>query len=390
MQIQNSQSMIQHLESGGNLALNKQGQLETQSASGRFFQKIGDAFRSLTSSGRAAIETRNAHLNTAMANMLRDTPLVNLAQGEISAPMTQARRNALVMSFTVARAVRDFPPEARAAARNLGLSMLRLQGLPERGEPAETRGKALAVMNKIRGDEVVFNALHCDYARDHDQLERQLDEMSTGFRYEFTRQKDSQIKENGMHKNYLLDAERGAVRTIDGRKPDAANYESEFMALIPPKFRGFLSMMASQAGLLGAVNKQFMDAGRTRDDPRLPPLADMVDKGITPMFPSNHLDIEVVDNKARLKVETDVMVTSQLKTMYEALGIHSSEAELDALYASPFVPDEALGGGRYRFEMVVDLGQDMTNKEIPDFELVNASRAPIAITPSISAQPPAG
>jgi hypothetical protein len=245
-------------------------------------------------------------------------------------------------------------------------------------------------MNKIRGDEVVFNALHCDYARDHDQLERQLDEMSTGFRDDFMSQKDRLIKDDGMHQSYLKDAERGAVRTIDGRKPDAANYEGEFRAQIPLKFRGFLSMMASQAGLLGAVNKQFVDAGRTRDDPRLPPLPEMVDKGITPMFPSSHLDIEVVDNKARLKVEMDVMVTSQLKTMYETLGIHSSEAELDALYASPSVPDEALGGGRYRFEMVVDLGQDMTNKEIPDFELVNASRVPIAITPSISTQPPPG
>ena len=87
MRIESSQQMFQHIENGGNLKLNGEGRLETQSAAGRFFQKIGDAFRSLSASGRAAIETRTARLHEAMADMVRRDALVNPAQTDIPNPV---------------------------------------------------------------------------------------------------------------------------------------------------------------------------------------------------------------------------------------------------------------------------------------------------------------
>ena len=94
MRIESGQQMFQHIENGGNLKLNSEGQLETQSAAGRFFQKIGDAFRSLSASGRAAIETRNTRLHEAMADMVRRDALVNPAQAEIQRPpITQIERS---------------------------------------------------------------------------------------------------------------------------------------------------------------------------------------------------------------------------------------------------------------------------------------------------------
>jgi hypothetical protein len=382
MQIQDSQSMIQHIGNGGSLMLDKQGQLETQSAVGRFFQKIGDVFRSITSSGRAAIETRNANLNTAMANMLRRDTLVNPAQGEIFSPMTKTQRNALVMRFTVARAARDFPPEARAAAQTLGLELLRLQGLPEHGNPAETHGKALEVMNKIRDNEMVCKVLRCcDYARTHEELRPQLGEMSDHMRDSFRRDKDSLIKPNGMHPSYLLDAVRHSVRTINGQPPNYADFENDFLKLIPdPKFSGFLSMIASQAGLEAALSLQLLQSGKTPDNPDMPSLAEMVDKGILMEFPEHRYDITVDGDKARVRLEIDAIFMARMDDVTRVLGIDS--------HASPSNDNRPLGGGRYTFEMVVDLKQDMEGKDVPDFELVNASREPITIRPAVSIPPP--
>ena len=80
MRIESNRQMLQHIENGGNLKLNREGQLETLSAAERFFRKIGDAFRSLSAAGRAAIETRNTRLHEAMADMVRRDTLINPAQ----------------------------------------------------------------------------------------------------------------------------------------------------------------------------------------------------------------------------------------------------------------------------------------------------------------------
>ena len=58
MRIESSQQMFQHIENGGNLKLNKEGQLESQSAVGRFSRK--SAMPSVPSPHRAVPPLKRA------------------------------------------------------------------------------------------------------------------------------------------------------------------------------------------------------------------------------------------------------------------------------------------------------------------------------------------
>ena len=66
MLIQSSQQMQQIRDSGGHIRLNSQGQLVTQSRISHFLQRLVDAFRSLSASGREAIIARNKARDDAM------------------------------------------------------------------------------------------------------------------------------------------------------------------------------------------------------------------------------------------------------------------------------------------------------------------------------------
>ncbi len=362
MRIESSQQMFQHIENGGSLKLNNEGQLETQSAAGRFFQKIGDAFRSLSASGRASIETRNATLHAAMADMLRQNTLVNPAQTDIPHPMTdQAQRNEFTMRLSLAQEASRLPQECRAAARNLALHVLHSKGMPEQGSPASINREVQATMRHIQQNPTLRDGLYCNYSRNHAQLQPMLREMAGDIRAEYMTQKDRNISEDGMHNSYLKDALRGSVRSINGHAPNVDDFEGEFKALIPDeKMRGFLSMMASQAGIEGSVCKQLLMPGMIKDNPNFPGYSEMMQQGLLVEFPHHKYDISVEDGKAHVKLEMDAMTRSQQ-------------------FAGEMISDKpvSLGGGRYAMEMVVDLNQDMTGKDIPDFTLVNASRIPI-------------
>jgi hypothetical protein len=387
MKIQDSQSMLDRLNSGGGIMLNEKNQLETQSAAGRFFQKIGDAFRSLTPAGRAAIETRVTNLHMAMASLLPQDTLVNPVQGEISRPGTQAGRNALAMRLGLAQALHKFPPEARAAARSLGLQLLRLPGVLGPGNSAEIRDKTLAVMNKILNDKVVCNALlRCDYARTHAQLEPMLPEIADHLSATFMAQKDLRVNQDGIYRNYLRDAPRD-LRGINGQAPDTANAETitaELKALVPnEKVRGFLSVTASQDGLAGSLKSQLTTPGKIKDNPDMSGFNEMQAKGLSMETPLHKYDIHVEGRMARVTLEMEFLVrpSASMQNLAKTLGIGFDGAAVGSSGLH-------LGGGRYTLEMELDIEQDMEGKDIPDFTLVRASRAPVS-APPIPVQPPA-
>ena len=361
MRIESSQGMLNHIDGGGNLTLDSQGQLETQSSAGKFFQKIGDAFRSLTESGRAAIAARNENLYAAMADMMRQDRLVNPSETEIPNPMTtQAERNACAMRLSVAHAALQLPEESRAAARNFALAEMHVKNPQGQGDPNVIQREAQAIMQRIQANPVLRDGMRCDYSRTDAQLQPLLAEMDQDSRADFMRQKDRLIDADGMHESYVKDARRGSIRSINGHDPDSTDFAGEFAALIPdPKIRGFCSMMASQAGLEGALCKQLMMPGRARDNALLPSAQDMMQKNLLITFPHHKYDISVEGAEARIRIEMDAVVS----------GRFCRPGPRDII--SP------LGGGRYAFEMVVDLSQDMTDKDIPDFALVNASRTPV-------------
>lgn len=80
MRITTSDQLQQYRAEGRHFTLNRQGQLETQSSFMHLLEKIGDAFRSLTSSGRAAIEQRQAALQAAMDDVLLRGTVINAAR----------------------------------------------------------------------------------------------------------------------------------------------------------------------------------------------------------------------------------------------------------------------------------------------------------------------
>ena len=356
MRIESSQEMFRHVESGGNLSLDSQGRLETQGAFGRFFQKIGDAFRSLTESGRATIVARNEALYSAMAEVVRQESLVNPSQTDIPTPVVeQARRNECIMRLSVAQAALQLPGEVRAAARNLALIEMRDKGLLAQGTPETIAAEAQAIMRRFQADPVVFNGLRFEYSRTHAELTPLLDEVAQDIRQTFMKQKDGFISSDSMHSSYLKDIERGNVRSINGHPPDASDYEGEFIRLVPdPKMRAFLSMVASQAGLDGALCTQLQDPQRAKDNALFPGYLEMLGKQLMLDFAHHKYDITVEGNEARIKLEMGSVLTH--------MESHS-----------------ALARAHYDMEMVVDLSQNMTGKDVPEFSLVNARRTPLPL-----------
>ena len=363
MRIESSQEMFRHVESGGNLSLDSQGKLETQGGVGRFFQKIADAFRSLTESGRSAIAARNEALYSAMAEVVRQESLVNPSQTEIPNPMVeQAQRNACAMRLAVAHAALQLPEETRGAARNLAIAHIHAKGMVERSNPDTIIHEVQTIMGNIQADPVVLNGLRRDYTRTHAELQPLLTEMSQNIRTNFGLSTAESIRPDGIYDSYIKDIERGNVRSINGNPPDASDYAGEFVALVPdPKMRAFLSMAASQTGLEGALWTQILGEDRLKDNALLPSNLDIIEKGFTTEFPYHKYDIVVEGDEARIKLEMDVTVRA-----------HISRDHADDVVAD-------LGGGRYAIDMVVDLSQDMTGKDIPDFTLVNASRTPLSL-----------
>jgi hypothetical protein len=144
------------------------------------------------------------------------------------------------------------------------------------------------------------------------------------------------------------------------------------------KIRAFVSMMPTQAGLSGALSTQITAPGGPMDNPDMPAAMVLAEKNLQCFFKHNEA-ISVVDGKVCVKVNVDVAITARggLHGVAYALGI-----ACDRTPAS--VREQVIGGGRYSVEMEVDLNQDMTGKDIPEFRLVNASREPLPV------QPPAG
>ena len=208
MRIESGQQMFQHIENGGNLKLNSEGQLETQSAAGRFFQKIGDAFRSLSASGRAEIETRNTRLHEAMADMVRRDALVNPAQAEIQRPpITQIERNRMCASLAMAGELAKLPPESRAAARALVLHQLREHGVLNHNA-ATVRANIQQFMQRINSDPVLSNGLKCAFSLSSARLQPMMNEVAEDTRAEFRKPTQQAHIENGIHASYPKDAQR--------------------------------------------------------------------------------------------------------------------------------------------------------------------------------------
>lgn len=127
MRITTSDQLQQYRAEGRHFTLNRQGQLETQSSFMHLLEKIKDAFRSLTPSGRAAIENRQAALQAAMDNVLLQGTVINAARTPLarpsaasSRPLSGATGNTSAQS-SASESVRTGNAPAAGAGQNMAL-----------------------------------------------------------------------------------------------------------------------------------------------------------------------------------------------------------------------------------------------------------------------------
>lgn len=348
MRIESGQQMFQHIENGGNLKLNSEGQLETQSAAGRFFQKIGDAFRSLSASGRAAIETRNTRLHEAMADMVRRDALVNPAQAEIQRPpITQIERNRMCASLAMAGELAKLPPESRAAARALVLHQLREHGVLNHNA-ATVRANIQQFMQRINSDPVLSNGLKCAFSLSSARLQPMMNEVAESIRAEFRKPVEQASVSDGIHSSYIQDARRNSVRSINGQPVNKDDLAGQLKALVPDeKMSAFISFAASQAGIEGGLYEHLASPSKTNPNPDSPALPELIAKGLRLGTPYHKYELNIQNGKATIRLDMDVALQPQ-ETPNDGHGV---------------------GGSRYAVTMEIDLNQDMTGKDMPDFTL---------------------
>lgn len=363
MRIESGQQLMQHIENGGNLALNDRGELTTQSGAAHFFQKIRDAFRSLTASGRAYIETRNANLQAAMSELVRQDTLINPTQVQANPQQAVdgASRNTLVMNLAMARGLAQLPQETRSAARALAEHRLAAQGLPQNGTPAQAARATREVLESFRNNPAMLKALTQDYSRTAEEMQPMLEAMHRDMRNDYI----DQIREgnsnygpnnNGIHEAYFKDTARGSIRSLNGNVPalDRQGIRDELTALVPDKtMRSFVSYLASQSGMEGSLAVMLQTPDGVKDHPNAAGFPEINANGLMPRNTNHKYDITVRDNTATITLDMDVLLQTG-----------------DTAH-------KTLGGGHYNMTVTVDLAQDMTDKTMPDFTIVNASRTPI-------------
>lgn len=348
MRIDSSQQMFRHIENGGNLKLNSDGQLETQSAAGHFFQKIGDAFRSLSAGGRASIETRNARLHEAMADMVRRDALVNPAQANIQQPpISQLQRNRMCANLAMAGELAKLPPETRAATRALVLYQLEKHDVLNR-DAGTIRANIPQFMQIITGDPVLSSAMKCSYSRTREQLQPMMNEIADAMKAEFQKPSQQAGIKNGIHEIFPKDAKRDSISSINGQPVDKTNPGGQLKALVPDdKISAFISFAASQAGIEGDLYTHLALPGGTKPFPDSPELGELQAKGLHLGTPNHKYDLHIQNGKATIRLDIDIAL--------QALGSPNK--------------GHGLGGSKYTAIMEIDLNQDMTGKIVPDFTL---------------------
>ena len=349
MRIESSQQMLEHIESGGTLTLNNQGQLETQGAVARFFQKIGDTFRSLTASGRAAIEARNTRLYEVMTNLIRADALVNPAQTDIQQPeIAPAQRNVIVANLAIARELASLPPEARAAAKAYVIHALKSENTLEQGA-GMVSDKARQIMRNILSDPILTNGLKCSFRRSSEELQPLMDSVADSLRAECQKPTQQARVTNGIHESFVMDCvDRPALRSLNGQPPVRAGLVQQLTELIPDeKIRAFISQTISQAGLEGSLYTCFTSRHANSPNPDTGE-ADLLTRQMHLATPIHSYELTVENGRASIRLDEDVTLQPQWGTDISEYGF---------------------GGTRYAVVMDIDLTQDMTGKAVPDFTI---------------------
>lgn len=290
-------------------------QLQHRSAIGTFFLKIGDAFRNLSQSGRAAIAQRNEGILNAMRAVV-DNARANVQAADIPAA---ARLTNVLQRLQTASANTN-----AEALNSLQRSITRLQtqaSAVKHGLAGDPRFRAMPSLSQ----QLLCSALNSiDAGREPDKASAKerikkdfFDVRPAGYNIaEGMRQfgeglvdgflnpkQQEEVHENGIHNSFILDTRRHSVSSFNGRAvptvddpnlpgTDQEERKDNLAALCVRELRTivgeehqnlmpFISMMASQAGLDSALTYLPFMSGLSE-----PGDVHLVGAGIAPVYGS--------------------------------------------------------------------------------------------------------
>ena len=290
-------------------------QLQHRSAIGSFFLKIGDAFRNLSQSGRAAIAQRNEGILNAMRAAVDNARAnVQAADFPVAARLTNVlQRLQTASANTNAEALNSLQSsitrlQTQASAVKHGLAGdPRFTAMPERSQQllcsalnsidAGREPDKASAKERIKND--FFGVRPAGYS-----IAEGLRQFGEGLVDGFLNPKQQkEVHENGIHKSFILDPRRHAVSSFNGRavptvddpaitgtnqdeRKDnlAALCVRELRTIVGEEHQNlmpFISMMASQAGLDSALTYLPFMSGLSE-----PGDAHLVGAGIAPAYGS--------------------------------------------------------------------------------------------------------
>ncbi|MBQ4492859.1 MAG: hypothetical protein II967_06205 [Deltaproteobacteria bacterium] len=374
----------QYLETGGYVQLNSQGALETQSGISRFFQKIGDAFRGLSASGQQALADRNTRLQDAMASMLRQQGVLpNLGETRIASTSVKGGvEQAILLRMAVSRMVsggdsnvavgNGIPASDQKGVQEAVLKYLEYYPPADRSLQG-MRAKAGRILTNFLTTPGMLKACKTSFTVDPGRATAIHAALHQSISDEYLKEQDHTIDENGFHNSYLLDAVRGDVASINGqplrtaplhpdtnyldvtkpgspsRPPNEQGILEQMADIIPDKkIRGFVTMLASQAGIEGSLSIHLATGTPPADD-EVATLPDLIPIGMAMEFPKH---------KYALNVSNDGVLHVTCNLTAQNTVVQNTRTG---------VPPLVLASNAYEVVVNIPLNQDMTDKDVPDF-----------------------
>ena len=271
--------------------------LGKRNAVSAFFHRIGDAFRRLSQSGRAAIAERNDRILAAMEKA------VNEARAH-EQPEIRTIGERLITATANLRYAASRSTSAVLADR---LNQLRadrgFQRLPEISQRALVEGfRKLAENLPFAEWQRSMDMLKADFLQpaaeriDPDGPER----FKTQMKEEFLRpEQQLEVREDGMHISFVKDASRRSIDAFNGQpipadvqgaKALTAYSEQRLRELVGDeheRYLPFISMMASQAGITSAPSFLATALGVSDEED-----AHLIKAGVLPVNPDANMTID--------------------------------------------------------------------------------------------------
>ena len=386
MRITSSQQMLQHIDNGGYLKLDSENKLATSSSFGHAMQKVRDAFRSLSASGRAYIENRNAALFDSMARRVADdAPAQPDNPAGIRIPASQIQqeqRNKLALRLNIIKTLASLgiPRECRGGAALYVYHALHAMQLTKGLSQEEIPEHVTRVCQSIKEKPFLQRALSCNYTLSSEACEALTRHCQTMLKGNFKGElRDGAMLPNGIHRDFASSALRNRIGTFNGSSvvpsgTQNVDFADNREALVndamearlrdvDSRYVNLITMLASEKGMAEVVRNLGIDGNM----PGAPSAKDLYYSGLANRVHNYSSDIDFTSTGATIHLSLD-LVTELAEHDYKQVPYIDWETQ------------PALSAGRYEMDVEIDLNQDLGDKSCPDFTVTNIRSRQIPVT----------